>query len=96
MLTNQQEDNDYKVIAEESSTIAIVEGSSMIAIAERSSTIAGGNNSNLKSFFNNKLYYINKHLNVLTFQTEDNIQKKLLLNIFLYTVERKNKVSGLF
>ena len=42
MLTNQQEDNDYKVIAEESFTIAIAEGSS---------TIAGGNNSNLKSFF---------------------------------------------
>ena len=56
MLTNQQEDNDYKVIAEESSMIA-----------EGSSTIAGGNNSNLKSFFNNKLYYINKHLNILIF-----------------------------
>ena len=49
MLTNQQEDNDYEVIA------------------EGSSTIAEGNNSNLKSFFNNKLYYINKHLNVLIF-----------------------------
>ena len=47
--------------------IAIAEGSSMIVIAEGSSTIAGGNNSNLKSFFNNKLYYINKHFNVLTF-----------------------------
>ena len=41
MLTNQQEDNDYKVIAEGSSTIAIAEGSS---------TIAGGNNSNLVIF----------------------------------------------
>ena len=58
MLTNQQEDNDYEVIAEENSTIAIAEGSS---------TIAEGNNSNLKSFFNNKLYYINKYLNILTF-----------------------------
>ncbi len=58
MLTNQQEDNDYKVITKENSTIAIAEGNS---------TIAGDNNSNLKSFFNNKLYYINKHLNVLTF-----------------------------